>query len=104
MMQTCFMMTSDATSQTGTTRSFYVTASVNGVELQSAMLDWGSSINIISLAVLDAVGIPREWITRQPVKVSSFRGHITFSVGFVNLDITIGLTRTIRKLQVIKCR
>lgn len=37
-------------------RPLYVTASVNGVKLKRAMLDPGSSINIISLSTLEAVG------------------------------------------------
>lgn len=40
-------------------RPLYVTASGNGVELKRAMLDPGSSINIISLSTLDAVGVPQ---------------------------------------------
>lgn len=55
------------------------------------MLDSGSSINIISLVMLDAVSILRERITRQPIEVSSSRGHKTLTVAFVNLDLTIGL-------------
>lgn len=37
---------------------------VKGFELKRAMLDLWSSVNIISLSVLDAVGIPRNKITR----------------------------------------
>lgn len=39
-------------------------ANVNEFKLKSAMLDLGSSINIISSAALDAFGIPREKITK----------------------------------------
>lgn len=53
-------------------RPLYVTANVNGVELRRAMLNPGSSINIISLSTLDAVGVPRDKIIRQPIKVLSF--------------------------------
>lgn len=40
-------------------RPLYMTASVNRVELKRAILDPESSINIISLLTLEAVGIPK---------------------------------------------
>lgn len=49
------------------TRLLYVTASVRVVKLKRAMLDRGSSLNIISLVVLDAVDIPWDRITRQTI-------------------------------------
>lgn len=45
-------------------RPFYVTAKVKDVEIKGAMLDQGSFFNIISLLVLDAVGVSQETITR----------------------------------------
>lgn len=46
-------------------RPCYITANVKGVELKRTRLNQGSSLNIISLAVLDIVGIPRDRITRS---------------------------------------
>lgn len=65
------------------------------------MLDQESSINIISLSTLDAVGFPREKIIRQPIEVSSSRGHKTYTLGFVNLDFAIGSIRAAYPFQVI---
>lgn len=67
---------------------------MNGVELKRAMLDPGSSINIISLSTLDAVGVSREKIVRQPIEVSSFKGNKTSTIVFVSLDMTVGPIRT----------
>lgn len=53
-------------------RSLYVSTSMNGVELKRAMLDPGSSINIISLSTLDVVDVSRDKIIRQPIEMSSF--------------------------------
>lgn len=82
-------------------RPLYVIANVNGVELRRAMLDPGSSINIISLSTLDAVGVPRDNIIRQPIEVSSFRGHKTYTFGFGNLDLVIASIRAAHPFQVI---
>lgn len=67
---------------------FYVTASIRDVELN--MLELGSSLNIISLLILDIVGIPPDKITTQSMKVSSFFGdNCTYTMGFVNVDLTV---------------
>lgn len=50
----------------GHNQPLYITADVNRVELKRAMLDLRSSINIISLSMLNAVGISREKIVKQP--------------------------------------
>lgn len=85
----------------GYDRPFYVIATVNGIELNRALLDSGYSINIISLAVLDAVGIAREKITGKPIEVYIFRGHKTFTVGFANLDLTVSPIRVAHMFHVI---
>lgn len=82
-------------------RPLYVTASVNGVEDKRVMLDTSCSINIIFLLTLDVIGIPRDKIVRQPMEVSSFRGHKTFTIGFVNLVLTVGPIRVAHPFQAI---
>lgn len=64
------------------------------------MLDAGSSLYIISLSILNAVGILRDRITRQPIEPSSFRGNYTYTIGFVNLDLTVGPIPTAHKFHV----
>lgn len=64
-------------------RPLYITASMNVVELERFMLDFGSSINIISLSTLDMVGNSRDKIITQLTEVSSFRGNKTFTIDFV---------------------
>lgn len=73
----------------------------NEVELKGVMLDSGSLINIISLALLDAVGISKERPRGSPYEVSSIRGHRTFTIWYVKLDLTIGPIRVSHKFHVI---
>lgn len=47
----------------------YVTTSIREAELKRAILDLGSLINIVSLSILDAVGVVRSSIQRQPIDV-----------------------------------
>lgn len=45
-------------------RPLFVIACVNEVKFKRVMLDRGFSLNIISLSVVDVLGIPKERITR----------------------------------------
>lgn len=74
---------------------------VKPIELKRSMVDLGSSLNIISFSVLDVVGIPRDKIARQPIEVSSFRGHSMYTMGFVNLDLTVGPIRVAHKFHLM---
>lgn len=74
---------------------------VRDVELKGAMLDQGSSLNIISLPVLDAMGVPQENITRQPIAVSGFRGGCTYTMGFVSLDLIVEAIRAAHQIYII---
>lgn len=54
------------------------------------MLDAGSSLNIISLSVLEDIGIPRESMEKQSFEVPSFGGGRTYTIGSINLDLMVG--------------
>lgn len=47
-------------------------------------------MHIISLLIIDAVGVSREKIVRKPIEVSSFRGNKSSTIVFVSLDLTMG--------------
>lgn len=38
---------------------------------------------------LEEVGIPRDIIIRQPIEVSAFGGNVSFTLDFIDLDLTI---------------
>lgn len=73
-------------------RPFYV----REIGLKRGMLDQGSSLNIISLSVLEELDVSRDSLQRQPIEVSGFGGNFTQTFGFVNLDSTIGLIKAAR--------
>lgn len=50
-----------------------------------------SQLNIIPLSIRKAVGVHRDRVTKQPIEVFGFEGNSTYSLGFVNLDITVDL-------------
>lgn len=51
-------------------RPLHITTKVREIELKRVLLDVGSSLNSISLNVLDNIRIPRENIQMQPFEVS----------------------------------
>lgn len=74
-------------------RTLYITVKVRHVELKRVILHAGSSLNIISLNFLDDIGSPRENTQKQSFEVSIFNGDQTSTIGFVNLNLTVGQIR-----------
>lgn len=62
----------------------YIIVKVRDIELKRVLLDAGTSLDIISLNVLDDNGIPRENIQKQPFEVSSFNGNRTYTIGLIS--------------------
>lgn len=65
----------------------HVTVKVIEVELKRAILDQGSSFNVISLPVLDILVVPRDNILGSRSRCQGFGGKCTYTLGFVNLDL-----------------
>lgn len=60
----------------------------------------GFSLNIILLSIL-AVRVPQKQIPEQPIEVSGLEVISTYTLGFVNLNLTVGLMRTVNRFYVI---
>lgn len=73
-------------------------------ELKHALIDSGSSLNIMSLSTLEALKIPRRRTLNHPVKVSGFGGKASFTIGYINLDRTIGPMRAATHFHVTNAR
>lgn len=82
-------------------RPLYITVKVQHVKLRRVLLGASSSLNIISLDVLDDIRVSREKIQKQPFVVSSFNEIRTYRIGSMSLDLTIGPTRTAHRFHVI---
>lgn len=75
--------------------------SSRGVE--RTLIDLCSSVNIISLSIIKVGGIPRDRI-EQPIEVSGFEGSASFTLGYLNLDLTIRSMREATLFHVIDDR
>lgn len=65
------------------------------------ILDAGSSLNIISLNVLDDIGIPHENTKKQSFQVSSFSGDRTYTIYSLYLNLMMGPIRAAHRFHVI---
>lgn len=81
----------------------YMTAHACSVELRRAMVDVGSSLKIMPLCTLEAMGIPRDRIIKQFTEVSGFGGSASIVVGFIKLDLTIGPVQVANRCHDYRC-
>lgn len=82
-------------------KPLYITAEVRDVELRRVLVDVGSSLNIISLYVLDDIGVHREKIQKQLFEASSFNRNRTYTIGLLILDLTVRPIRAAHRFHVI---
>lgn len=75
-------------------RPLYVTSSVSDDKLRRALVDPRSFLNIILLYVLEVADVSRDKITKQPIEVADFEGNSTYTLGFINFDLTVRPIRT----------
>lgn len=80
-----------------------MTAYVLDVELKCALIDLGSSLNIMSLYTLEAMEVPRDRIMEQPIKVSDFRDNASFTLGYNNVDMAIEHMVSIHSIPCYRC-
>lgn len=72
-------------------RPLYAAAFVHDVEQRRTLIDPRSSLNIMPPSSLEVVGIPQVRVVKQLIEVSSFGGSESFTLGYINVDLTIGL-------------
>ncbi|KAK9943691.1 hypothetical protein M0R45_009292 [Rubus argutus] len=68
-------------------RPLYLEAQVNGVFIRRALVDTGSSVNIVPLSVLKAAGIPTSRIVKSAVTISGFDNGSEDTMGYIQLDL-----------------
>ncbi|KAK9932278.1 hypothetical protein M0R45_019524 [Rubus argutus] len=82
-------------------RPLYVEAQINDVFVRRALVDTGSSLNIIPLYVLKAARIPQSRIVKSEMKISGFAEADEVSIGYIQLDLRVGPIRSWTKFQVL---
>ena len=70
-------------------RPLYLTASINKVQVQRALVDTGSSLNLIPMSTLQAANISRRKIHDTPMKVTGFGGATEYTMGYIQLALKV---------------
>ncbi|KAF7842063.1 reverse transcriptase [Senna tora] len=82
-------------------RPLYVEAEVAGLKVWRAMVDGGSSVNIIPYLVLKKTNYPEHLMEKSVTSLGSFNGSFVKTMGAVTLNLKVGPFVTANKLYVI---
>ncbi|EXB68729.1 hypothetical protein L484_024749 [Morus notabilis] len=81
--------------------SLYLEAMINDVHVHKALVDTGSSINIISLSILVVAGVPPSQITKKETSIASFGNGAKTLSGYVQLDLKVGPIHSLTRFCVL---
>uniref|UniRef100_A0A2N9GZP3 Peptidase A2 domain-containing protein n=1 Tax=Fagus sylvatica TaxID=28930 RepID=A0A2N9GZP3_FAGSY len=82
-------------------RPLYLTASINEVQVRQALVDTGSSLNLIPMNTLQAANISRRKIQGTPMEVTGFGGAIEYTIGHIQLALKVGPILSLTRFHVI---
>uniref|UniRef100_A0A2N9J5I9 Reverse transcriptase domain-containing protein n=1 Tax=Fagus sylvatica TaxID=28930 RepID=A0A2N9J5I9_FAGSY len=68
-------------------RPLYLTVSINEVQVRPALVDTGSSLNLIPVSTLQAANISRRKVQVTPMKVIDFGGAAEYTIGHIQLAL-----------------
>ena len=82
-------------------RPFYLTATINGVQIRIVLIDTKASLNLIALSTLEADGMAGKRILRALMEIIGFGGVAKFTERYVQLALRVGLIITLTQFHVI---
>ncbi|CAL8992530.1 unnamed protein product [Prunus brigantina] len=82
-------------------RPLYLEGQINDVFIRRALVDTGSSVNILPLSVLTAAGIPLSKIVQSQTSISGFGNQSEVTVGYMQVNLKVGPIRSLTKFYVV---
>ncbi|CAL8095480.1 unnamed protein product [Prunus armeniaca] len=82
-------------------RPLYLEGQINDVFIRRALVDTGSSVNILPLSVLTAAGIPLSKIVQSQTNISGFGNKSEVTVGHLQVHLKVGPIRSLTKFYVV---
>ncbi|CAL2265925.1 unnamed protein product [Prunus armeniaca] len=79
-------------------RPLYLEGQINDVFIRGALVDTGSSANILPLSVLTAAGIPLSKIVQSQTSISGFGNKSEVTVRHMQVNLKVGPIRPLTKL------
>ena len=71
-------------------KPLYVKANLNGRPISKVLIDYGSTVNVMPLRMLRALGKSINDLIETEVVVFAFTGNISKTLGILLINITIG--------------
>ncbi|CAL2229478.1 unnamed protein product [Prunus armeniaca] len=82
-------------------RPLYLEGQINDVFIRRALVDTGSSVNILPLSVLTAASIPLSKIVQSQTSISGFGNKSEVTVGHMQVNLKVGPIRSLTKFYVV---
>ncbi|KAB2614666.1 hypothetical protein D8674_021254 [Pyrus ussuriensis x Pyrus communis] len=83
------------------TLSLYLEGHINDVFIRQALVDTGSSVNILPLVVLTAAGVPTTKLVRSQISIKRFGNNSEETMGYIKINLMIGPIRSLTKFYMI---
>ena len=85
-------------------RPLYLAASINQNPIKRALVDTSTSVNLITLNTLQAVGISESKIQGCPMEVMGFGGRGEYTACHIQLWLKVGLIASLSHFHVVKTK
>ena len=82
-------------------RPLYLTVTINGVQIRRALVDTGSSLDLLALSILEAMGLTGKRILGAPMEIIGFGRSAESTKGYVQLALRVGLIVALTRFHVI---
>ncbi|XP_030930950.1 uncharacterized protein LOC115956803 [Quercus lobata] len=83
-------------------RPLYLEASINQIPIKRALVDIGTSVNLILLSTLQAAGISKKKIQECLMEVTGFGGRGEYTAGHIQLWLKVGPIASLARFQVVR--
>ena len=83
-------------------RPLYLTASINQISINWALVDTGASVNLIPLSTLQAAGLSERKIQGCPMEVTRFGGRGEYTAGHIQLWLKVDPTASLARFHVVR--
>ncbi|BFG18248.1 hypothetical protein CerSpe_045220 [Prunus speciosa] len=82
-------------------RPLYLEGQINDVFIRRALVDTGSSVNIMPLAVLTTAKIPLSKVVKSQTSITGFGNKSEVTIGYIQVDLKVGPIRSLTKFHVL---
>lgn len=83
-------------------RTFYFATSKNQIPIKQALVDASTSVKLILLSTLQAIGIPENKIQGYSMMVTGFGGKGEYRAGYIQLWLKVGTIASLAHFHMVK--